>query len=74
MSKVEELRHGPRFKKQLAAMNESYEHHLDCERAREAVVKAAMAWWNTSQRVVSTSDDLYPMYAACAALANAEKE
>ena len=67
-NKTAALRHGPRFKKQLAAMNESYEQHLECERARAAVVKAVMSEWRAGRLITLDT----ATYAACATLAKLE--
>jgi hypothetical protein len=37
--------------------------------AMEDLAERALMWWRTTDRVVSTADDLYPILAACAALA-----
>ena len=66
MSKAETLRHGPRFAKQLDGL-----HRMDAlAAAREAVVKAAMAWFNYN----GIGDTPAVLSTACAALAKLERK
>jgi hypothetical protein len=63
-SKVAEIRHGPRFQKQLDGL-----HLMEAlAAAREAVVKAAMAWWHEGWQGV----EYKPLADACDALAKLE--